>query len=54
MPKGIIRTNLVYKLCTAPVRCFHLTAPVLSGEKHLTSAKLLILFSLENVDITKK
>jgi len=23
---------------TAPVRCFHLTAPVLSGEKHLTSA----------------
>jgi len=24
---------------TAPVRCFHLTATVLSGEKHLTSAK---------------
>jgi len=23
---------------TAPVRCFHLTATVLSGEKHLTSA----------------
>jgi len=26
---------------TAPVRCFHLTALVLSGEKHLTSAKEL-------------
>jgi len=24
---------------TAPVRCFHLTALVLSGEKHLTSAR---------------
>jgi len=23
---------------SAPVRCFHLTATVLSGEKHLTSA----------------
>jgi len=26
---------------TAPVRCFHLTAPVLSGEKHLTSANII-------------
>jgi len=25
----------------APVRCFHLTATGLSGEKHLTSAKFL-------------
>jgi len=24
---------------SAPVRCFHLKASILSGEKHLTSAK---------------
>jgi len=28
---------------TAPVRCFHLTALVLSGEEHLTSAKHQII-----------
>jgi len=28
---------------TAPVRCFHLTAPILSGEKHLTSARCFFL-----------
>jgi len=27
----------------APVRCFHLTATVLSGEKHLTSARFIVL-----------
>jgi len=35
--QGVIFFNF-QELTTAPVRCFHLTAPVLSGEKHLTSA----------------
>jgi len=36
-------------LNTAPVRCFHLTAPVLSGEKHLTSA---VVWNADNANTT--
>jgi len=31
--------EVVIQKNTAPVRCFHLTASFLSGEKHLTSAR---------------
>jgi len=42
MNQGRLVKHISDNSLTAPVRCFHLTALVLSGEKHLTSAKYRI------------